>query len=182
MLATKAPSLEQAIEVAKRKAFVTLDHTLLQTDRIGMAPGHDPASNNGKHKTHGLNVQLTADPIDHPVWISPPPPRTRHDMGAAREHGIIDAPTTHEIPTAADTAHQGAGPTIAVPQRRRRNDPDTRRYRNLSRFQKDVNKTHTATAGRASGPTPNSRAGRSCARPDPARTPQTSSSPQFRPS
>jgi hypothetical protein len=50
------------------------------------------------------------------VWISPPLPGARHDMGAARGHGIIDALTDAEIPAVADTAYQGAGPTIAVPQ------------------------------------------------------------------
>jgi hypothetical protein len=66
-------------------------------------------------------------------------PAARHDIDVAREHGIIDALTAHEIPAAADTAYQGAGPTVAVPQRRRRKDPDTCRYRKLSQNQHDVN-------------------------------------------
>jgi Helix-turn-helix of DDE superfamily endonuclease len=37
LLAAKAPALEQAIEVARRKAFVILDGTLLRIDRVGMA-------------------------------------------------------------------------------------------------------------------------------------------------
>jgi hypothetical protein len=53
-----------------------------------------------------LNVQVIADPIGRLVWISPPLPDARHDMGAARDHGIIDALTEHEIPAAADTAYQ----------------------------------------------------------------------------
>lgn len=44
LLAAKAPTLEQAIEVAKRKAFVVLDGTLLRTDRVGMASGYDAPS------------------------------------------------------------------------------------------------------------------------------------------
>jgi hypothetical protein len=59
-------------------------------------------------------VQVIANPIGRLVWISPPLPGARHDMGAAREHGIIDALTDAEIPAAADTAYQGAGPTVAV--------------------------------------------------------------------
>jgi hypothetical protein len=47
------------------------------------------------------------------------------DMGAAREHGIIDALTEAQVPVVADTAYQDAGPTVAVPLRRRRLDPDT---------------------------------------------------------
>jgi DDE superfamily endonuclease len=80
------------------------------TDRVGMASGRDRAFYSGKHKAHGLNVQVIADPIGRLVWISPPLPGARHDMGAAREHGIIDAITNAEIPAVADTAYQGAGP------------------------------------------------------------------------
>ncbi len=110
LLAAMAPSLEQAIEVARRKAFVILDGTLLRIDRIGMASGYDRAFYSGKHKAHELNVQVIADPIGRLVWISPPLPGARHDMGAARDHGITDALTEHEIPAAADTAYQGAVP------------------------------------------------------------------------
>ena len=41
LLATMAPTLEQAIEVASRKAFVILDGILLRIDRVGMASGYD---------------------------------------------------------------------------------------------------------------------------------------------
>ena len=124
-----------------------LDGTLLRIDRVGMTSGYGRAFNSGKHKAHGLNVQVVADPIGRLVWISPPLPGARHDMGAAREHGIIDALATHEIPAAADTAYQGAGPTVAVPQRRRRKDLGTGRYRRLSRNRKDVNTAHARRRG-----------------------------------
>jgi hypothetical protein len=68
-------------------------------------------------------------------------------MGAARAHGIIDALTAAKIPAVADTAYPSAGPTVAVPQRRRRLDPDTGRYRRLSRNQKDVNVAHARRRG-----------------------------------
>jgi hypothetical protein len=67
-------------------------------------------------------------------------------MGGA-EHGIINALTAHEIPTAADTAYQGAGRTVTVPQRRRRRDPDTGYHRRLSQNQKDVNAAHARRRG-----------------------------------
>ena len=41
LLAAMAPTLEQAIEVASRKAYVILDGTLLRIDRVGMTSGHD---------------------------------------------------------------------------------------------------------------------------------------------
>jgi transposase-like protein len=147
LLAAMAPTLEQAIEVASRKAFVILDGTLLRIDRVAMASGRDRAFYSGKHKAHGLNVQVIAEPIGRLVWISPPLPGARHDMGAAREHGIIDALTEADIRAVADTAYQGAGPTVAVPQRRRRLDPDTGRYRRLSRNQNDVNTAHARRRG-----------------------------------
>ncbi len=74
-----------------------------------------------------MNVQVIADPAGRLVWISPALPGARHDMGAAREHGIIDALNRAEIDTVADTAYQGGAPAIRVPQRRRRLDVDTGR-------------------------------------------------------
>jgi hypothetical protein len=53
LLAAMAPTLEQAIEVAQRKAFVIGDGTLLRIDRVGIASGRDRAYYSGKHKAHG---------------------------------------------------------------------------------------------------------------------------------
>jgi hypothetical protein len=39
--AAMAPTLDQAIEGARGKAFVILDGTLLRIDRVGMASGRD---------------------------------------------------------------------------------------------------------------------------------------------
>jgi hypothetical protein len=49
-------------------------------------------------------------------------------MGAAREHGIVDALNQAGIQAIAVTAYQGGGAAIRVPQRWRRLDPDTGRY------------------------------------------------------
>ncbi len=147
LLAAMAPTLAEAIEVAAGKAFVILDGTLLRIDRVGMASGHDRAFYSGKHKCHGVNVQVIADPIGRLVWISPALPCARHDMGAARAHGIIDAFTGAGVRAIADTAYQGGGPAIRVPQRRRRLDADTGRYRRLSAVQKQVNAAHARQRG-----------------------------------
>jgi hypothetical protein len=56
LLGAMAPTLEQAIEVAVRKAFVVLDGTLLRVDRVGMASGRDRAFYSAKHKCPGVNV------------------------------------------------------------------------------------------------------------------------------
>jgi len=36
-----APTLRDAIDLARCKAFITLDGTLLRIDRVGMASGRD---------------------------------------------------------------------------------------------------------------------------------------------
>jgi hypothetical protein len=140
-----APTLAEAIEVARGKAYVVLDGTLLRIDRVGMTGGRDRPYYSGKHKCHGVNVQVIADPAGRLVWASPTLPGARHDMGAAREHGIINAIADAGVRAVADTAYQGRGPAIRVPQRRRRLDPDTGRYRRLS--QQGVNTAHAQQRG-----------------------------------
>ena len=49
LLAAMAPTLEQAIEVACRTAFVILDGSLLRIDRVGMNSGYDRGFYSGKH-------------------------------------------------------------------------------------------------------------------------------------
>ena len=92
-------------------------------------------------------MQVLADPAGRLVWISPTLPGARHDMSAAREHGIIDALNHAGVTAVADTAYQGGGPAVRVPQRRRRVEPDTGRYRRLSRSQKEVNTSHARQRG-----------------------------------
>jgi hypothetical protein len=147
LLAALAPTLQQAIEVAARKAFVILDGTLLRIDRVGMGSGRDRPYYSGKHKCHGLNVQVLADPAGRLLWISPTLPGARHDMGAAHEHGIIEALNAAGVSAVADTGYQGGGPAVRVPQRRRRVDPDTGSYRRLSASQKEVNTAHARQRG-----------------------------------
>ena len=64
LLAALAPTLGQAIQTARRKAYVILDGTLRRIDRVGMAGGRDRPYYSGKHKCHGVNVQVIADPAD----------------------------------------------------------------------------------------------------------------------
>ena len=92
-------------------------------------------------------MQVIADPAGRLVWISPALPGSRHDIAAAREHAILDAIDNTGIHAVADTGYQGAGRNVAVPQRRRRLDPDTGHYRRLSEAQKEVNTAHTRMRG-----------------------------------
>jgi hypothetical protein len=126
---------------------VILDGSLLRIDRVAMAAGGDRPFYSGKHKVHGVNVQVIADPAGRLIWVSPALPGARHDIAAAREHGLIDALTTAQVRVLADRGYQGAGPAVTVPQRPRRKDPDTGSYRPLSQNQKDVNTAHARLRG-----------------------------------
>jgi hypothetical protein len=87
VLAAVAPDLATAARTAARKAFVILDATLLSIDRIAA----DRPYYSGKHKKHGMNVQVITDPFGRLLWASPALPGAVHDIKAARTHGVIDA-------------------------------------------------------------------------------------------
>ncbi len=149
VLAALAPTLEQAIQVAARKAYVILDGTLLRIDRLAMASGNDRPYYSGKHKVHGVNVQVIADPAGRLIWASPVLPGARHDAGAAAHHDIPTALAVVAVTAYADTAYCGAGPTIRAPFRRVRYDRTTGKFvsRPLSDGQKAANQAHAALRG-----------------------------------
>lgn len=84
-----------------------------------MSSGRDRPYYWGKHQRHGVNVLVLADPAGRLIWASPALPGARHDRGAAREHGVVEALTTAGIRVVADSASRSAGANVDVPQRRR---------------------------------------------------------------
>ncbi|MGW7613724.1 transposase family protein [Streptomyces sp. NPDC054766] len=130
VLAALAPDLATAVRAAARKAFVILDGTLLPIDRIAA----DGPYYSGKHKKHGMNVQVIADPSGRLLWASAALPGAVHDVRAARTHGIVDALTQADISCWADKAYLGAGGTVRVPYRGR--------WEKLSAGQQAVNRSH----------------------------------------
>jgi hypothetical protein len=58
VLAAMSPTLAEAIEVAREKAYVILDGTLLRIDRVGMTGRRDRPFYSGKHKCTGSNSVL----------------------------------------------------------------------------------------------------------------------------
>jgi hypothetical protein len=123
-------SLAEAMKTASTKTFVMLDGTLMPTDRIAA----DRPFYAGKHKKHGMNVQVITDPLGRLLWASPALPGAVHDIRAARTHGIVDALTEAGVKCWADRGYQGAGGTIRVPFRGR--------WENLSAGQQAVNRSH----------------------------------------
>jgi hypothetical protein len=130
VLAALAPTLAEAVRTASSKAFVLLDGTLLPIDRIAA----DRPYYSGKHKRHGMNVQVLADPFGRLLWASPALPGAVHDVRAAREHGIVDALAEAGIACWADKGYRGAGGTVRT--------PCWGRWETLSTGQQAVNRSH----------------------------------------
>ncbi|MFJ1838949.1 IS5 family transposase [Streptomyces sp. NPDC088175] len=130
LLAALAPTLAQVARAASMKAFVLLDGTLLPMDRIAA----DRPFYSGRHKKHGMNVQIIADPFGRLLWASPALPGAVHDVRAAREHGIVAALAEAGANCWADKGYQGAGGTVRVPYRGR--------WETLSTGQQAVNRSH----------------------------------------
>ncbi|GAA3019210.1 hypothetical protein GCM10017559_49210 [Streptosporangium longisporum] len=119
LLAGLADDVHAAVERASRPTCTISDGTLIPIDRLAdERPYHS-----GKHKRHGMNVQLPADPMGRRVWASPALPGAVHDVSAARKVGLIDALTSADMETIADKGHQGAGATIRTPFKRHRHRP-----------------------------------------------------------
>ncbi|WP_026005100.1 IS5 family transposase [Streptomyces sp. AA1529] len=130
VLAALAPTLAEAMQAASAKAFVILDGTLLPTDRIAA----DRPFYSGKHKKHGMNVQVITDPRGRLLWASPALPGAAHDIRAARTHGIIDALAKAGVECWADKGYRGAGGTMRQPY--------WGRWETLSAGQQAVNRSH----------------------------------------
>ncbi|MET9153773.1 transposase family protein [Streptomyces griseoflavus] len=130
VLAALTPTLAEAARTASSKAIVMLDGTLLPIDRIAA----DRPYHSGKHKRHGMNVQVLADPFGQLLWASPTLPGAIHDVRAAREHGIVDALAEADITCWADKGYRGAGGTVRIPY--------WGRWEILSTGQQAVNRSH----------------------------------------
>ena len=77
LLAARAPKLRTAVRDAKKAghAYVVLDGTLVPVDRVAA----DRPFYSGKHKKHGMNLQVIASPGGDIVWVSGALPGSVHD-------------------------------------------------------------------------------------------------------
>ncbi len=116
----------------QRLAYAILDGTLIPIDRLAdQQPYYS-----GKHRRHGVNVQVLADPAGRLVWASPALSGAAHDLTSARTAGLVDALTRAGVKVFADRGYQGAGGTIRTPFKRHRHRP------RLSSGQKAVSCAH----------------------------------------
>ncbi len=133
LLAALAEDITQVAARVVSLAWVLLDGTLVPINRVAGQRRYY----SGRHRRHGVNVQILADPFGRLIWASPPLPGATHDVTAARAVGVIDTLTSRNVETWADKAYQGAGGTIRTPYKRHRTRP------HLSTGQKAVNRAHT---------------------------------------
>jgi hypothetical protein len=87
LLAAQAPKLRRALRDAARagQAYLVIGGTLIPIDRVAA----DRPSCSGKHRKHGMNLQVIASPGGDVVWVSGPLPGAVLDLTAARIWGII---------------------------------------------------------------------------------------------
>jgi hypothetical protein len=128
--AASSPKLRQALAAAKkaRNAYVVIDGTLIPVDRVAA----DRPFYSGKHRRHGMNLQVIASPDGEIVWVSGPLPGAVHDLSAARIWGIVRELAACRLIVLADKGYAGAGEHIHVPYR----------GRGKPASQKDANRAH----------------------------------------
>jgi hypothetical protein len=130
LLAARSPKLRQALTGAKRAghAYVVIDGTVIPIDRVAA----DRPFYSGKHRRHGMNLQVISAPDGEILWVSGPLPGAVHDLTAARIWGILRDLAAAGLIVLADKGYTGAGDHVRTPYR----------GRNKPASQKDANRAH----------------------------------------
>jgi hypothetical protein len=129
LLAARAPKLRTAVRAAQKTgyAYVVLDGTLIAADRVAA----DRPFYSGKHKRHGMNLQVIASPDGSILWVSGALPGSVHDKNAEWIWGVLAELEAAGLVTLADKGYQGS--TYAKIPYRGKNKPE---------FQKQANRSH----------------------------------------
>jgi DDE superfamily endonuclease/Helix-turn-helix of DDE superfamily endonuclease len=129
LLAARAPKLRTAVRDAKKAgyAYVVIDGTLIAIDRVAA----DRPFYSGKHKRHGMNLQVIASPDGGILWVSGALPGSVHDKKAEWIWGVLAELEAAGLVVLADKGYQGS--TYATIPYKGRNKPQS---------QKDANKAH----------------------------------------
>jgi DDE superfamily endonuclease/Helix-turn-helix of DDE superfamily endonuclease len=127
LLAARSPELRQALRDATQAghACVVIDGTLITIDRVAA----DRPFYSGKHRRHGMNLQVIATPDGDIVWVPGPLPGAVHDLTAARIWGIVRELGTYGLIVLADKGYHGAGDHIRSPCKGK-NKPESQKAAN----------------------------------------------------
>jgi len=136
LLSARSPKLTRALHKAKEDGLthIILDGTLIHTDRVRA----DRPYFSGKHRVHGMNVQVIAGPDGTILWTSGALPGKTHDLKAAWVWGILRELEKAWILVLADKAYQGHGVTTMITPYKGKNKPES---------QKDANRAHARLRG-----------------------------------
>jgi hypothetical protein len=129
LLAARAPELRKAARDAKKKgyAYVVVDGTVIPIDRVAA----DRPFYSGKHRRHGMNLQVIASPGGDILWVSGALPGSVHDKNAEWIWGVLAELEAAGLIVLADKGYQGAA-HAKVPYK----------GRNKPQSQKDANRAH----------------------------------------
>jgi hypothetical protein len=135
LLSARSPKLHQALRqaVADGLLYLVLDGTLVPIDRVKA----DRPFYSGKHKKHGMNLQVLAGPDGSIVWVSGALPGAVHDLKAARIWGVLRALARTGLIVLADKGYQGAGDPLIIPYK----------GKNKPQPLKDANRSHARLRG-----------------------------------
>jgi len=124
--AARAPKLGTAVRDAAKAgyAYVVLDGTLIPVDRVAT----DRPFYSGKHKRHGMNVQVIASPDGAILWVSGALPGSVHDKKAEWIWGVLAELEAAGLVTLADKGYQGAA-HAKIPYRGK-NKPESQKAAN----------------------------------------------------
>jgi hypothetical protein len=127
LLAARAPRLRDALRAAMKAghAFAVIDGTLIPIDRVAA----DRPFYSGKHRRHGMNLQVISSPAGEILWVSGPLPGAVHDLTASRIWGIIRELEAAGLIVLADKGYIGAGEHVLTPYRGR-NKPASQKAAN----------------------------------------------------
>jgi hypothetical protein len=134
LLSARAPKLRKAVRDARKAghAYVIVDGTLIPVDRVAK----DRPFYSGKHKKHGMNLQVIASPDGDLLWVSGALPGSVHDKKAEWIWGVLDELEEQGLLTLADKGYQGS--TWAKTPYKGKNKPES---------QKDANRAHAKLRG-----------------------------------
>lgn len=128
LLAARAPKLRAALAAARTDGhpYLVLDGVLIPIDRLAA----DRPFYSGKHKKHGMNLQVIATPDGDIVWVSGALPGSVHDLNAARIWGILRELERVGLITLADKGYHGAQELITP--YKGKNKPESQKIANRS--------------------------------------------------
>jgi DDE superfamily endonuclease/Helix-turn-helix of DDE superfamily endonuclease len=126
LLAARAPKLRTAVRDAKKKghAYVVLDGTLIPIDRVAA----DRPFYSGKHRKHGMNLQVIASPDGDILWVSGALPGSVHDKRAEWIWGMLAELEAAGLVVLADKGYQGS--SYAKIPYRGKNKPESQKAAN----------------------------------------------------